>query len=208
MNQSFNHNILKKAVTQLPSYEPPPEVWSGIDDELNLQKGIKQLPNHQPADLVWQVIEANLTKSTSRTYSDSYRKGGTRQRFFWIKRLSIAASLLFLIGISWWGIRNIAPQNQLSYSQETIDVQLLIEDWEEDSEALAQIEAICQIKNYACMAIEFQALEQELKELNEAKLDLKQAIDAFGKDTQLIAKLSKVELERTTVLKKMIANIL
>jgi len=179
MNQEINHPILKKAVTRLPTYQPPDEIWLALDKELNLQKGLQQLPEHQPSELVWETIG-----------------------------LSIAASFLLLIGITWWRLNQIGMTQQFQYAQETIDVQLLEADWDEDGEALAQIEAICKAKAYTCALPEFQELEQELAELNEAKSDLKQAIDNFGKDTQLIAKLSEVELERTTVLKKMIANIL
>ncbi len=203
MNQETNPIILKKTVTQLPIYEPPNEVWSVIANELDLQKKLQTLPNHPPKEFVWETIEMNLAKSASRTQSS-----GSTQRIFLVKRLGIAASILFMLGISWWIMTDAFTQNKFQYTQETINAQLLVADWDEDGEALTQIKAICEVKNYACTAPEFQQLEQELNELNEAKSDLKQAIDDFGKDTQLIAKLSEVELERTVVLKKMIANIL
>ena len=202
MNQEFNHTILKKAITRLPIYEPPAKIWQGIDNELTLQNELKQLPNHQPPALVWKNIESNLSKSASRTWSS-----GSTKRILWIKRLSIAAAILLIFGVGWWQL-NPSNATQLSYAQEKINPQLLIADWDEDTEVLTQIEAICQIKNYVCTAPEFQQLEQELQELDEAKLDLKQAIDNFGKDTQLIAQLSEVELERTAILKKMMVNIL
>ena len=203
MNQETNHTILKKAVTRLPMHQPPDEIWSAIDNALNLQKGIQQLPQHQPAEFIWQTIEVDLAKSVSSTQNSRSSK-----RLFLLKKISIAASLLLLIGMSWWNLNKHANLNQFHYSQELIDPQLLVADWDEDAEVFTQIEAICQTNNYACTAPEFQQLEQELQELNAAKSDLKQAIDDFGKDTQLIAKLSEVELERTVILKKMIANIL
>lgn len=203
MNQETNHTILKKAVTRLPTHQPPDAIWSAIENELDLQKGLQQLPTHQPAELVWQHIEGNLGKNTSIGTSS-----GSTRRLFWIKKISLAASFLLFFGMSWWGINQFSNSNQFHYTQEIINPQLLIADWDEDAEVLTQIEAICQTKNYACTAMEFQQLEQELQELNEAKSDLKQAIDDFGKDTQLIAQLSEVELERTVILKKMIANIL
>lgn len=198
MNQDINHRTLKKAVTQLPTHQPPDAIWLAMDKELNLRKGVRQLPEHQPPTLVWEGIEANLVKNT----------GSVKSRLFWLKRLSIAASFLLLIGASWWISNQRTTAESFQYAQETIDLQLLEADWDEDEEALAQIEAICKAKTYTCALPEFQQLEQELEELNEAKLDLKQAIDDFGKDTQLIAQLSEVELERTTILKKMMANIL
>ena len=198
MNQDINHKTLKKAVTQLPTYPPPDEIWLAMDKELNLQKGIGQLPEHEPPKLVWESIEANLVKHAE----------SAKPRLFWRKRWSIAASFLLLIGASWWVMNQAKTTESFQYAQETIDVQLLEADWDEDGEALAQIEAICKAKAYTCALPEFQQLEQELEELNEAKSDLKQAIEDFGKDTQLIAQLSEVELERTTILKKMMANIL
>jgi len=207
MNKELNHTILKKAITRLPIYEPPDKIWQGIDNELTLQNELKQLPNHQPPALVWQKIESNLAESASRTQSSGSTNTGNIFNIRWIKRLSIAAAVLLIFGVGWW---QLTPSNatQLSYTQEKINPQLLIADWDEDTEALTQIEAICEIKSYVCKAPKFQQLEQELQELDEAKLDLKQAIENFGKDTQLIAQLSEVELERTAILKKMMANIL
>ena len=167
-------------------------------EELNLQKGIGQLPEHEPPKLVWESIEVNLVKHAENA----------KPRLFWRKRWSTAASFLLLIGASWWAMNQAKTTESFQYAQETIDVQLLEADWDEDGEALAQIEAICKAKAYTCALPEFRQLEQELEELNEAKSDLKQAIEDFGKDTQLIAQLSEVELERTTILKKMMANIL
>lgn len=207
MNKETNPIILKKAVTRLPVYEPPNEVWSAIASELDLQKGLQRLPNHQPKEFVWEAIEANLVKNTSASINIKPNANKT-SRIFWIKKLSIAASILFILSTSWWIKKDVFTQDKFQYTQETINAQLLVADWDEDGEALTQIKAICEDKNYACTAPEFQQLRQELEELNEAKLDLKQAIDNFGKDIQLIAKLSEVELERTVVLKKMIANIL
>ena len=100
---------------------------------------------------------------------------------------------------------NVAP---LSYAVETVDEQLFEADWDEDENLFEEINVICQTKTYSCTVPEFQILEKELQELNEAKSDLKQAINSFGKDTELISQLSEIELERTTVLKKMIATIL
>lgn len=207
MNKETNHIILKKVVTQLPIYKPPNELWSAIDNELDLHKRLQALQNHQPKEFVWKAIETNLVKDISSSITINTNTNKT-SRTFLVKRLSIAASILFILGISWWIMTDIFTQNKFQYTQETIDRQLLLADWDEDGEVLTQIKAICENKNYACTAPEFQQLEQELNELNEAKSDLKQAIDDFGKDTQLIAKLSEIELERTVVLKKMIANIL
>ena len=76
MNQDINHNTLKNAVTQLPTYPPPDEIWLAMDKELNLQKGIGQLPEHEPPKLVWESIEANLVKNAE----------STKPRLFWRKK--------------------------------------------------------------------------------------------------------------------------
>ena len=211
MNQEFKHTTLKKAITRLPIYEPPDQIWQGIENELTLQNKLKKLPNRQPPALLWRKIEANLVESVSIPIAIGANSGstntGSTSNIRWIKRLSIAAAVLLIFGGGWWEL-NPSNVTQLSYAQEKINPQLLIADWDEDMDALNQIEAICQTKNYICTAPEFLELEQELQELNEAKLDLKQAIDNFGKDMQLIVQLSEVELERTAILKKMMANIL
>ncbi len=193
MNTELNKNILKQAITRLPEYQPPNEIWAAIDTNLDFKEKLDALPEYTPAVEVWEKINHQLLTKKTTAFS--------------LKKWAIAATVLLCLSITfWWYIRpTTAP---LQYAIENIDQQLFEVDWDEDESLFEEISAICQTKNYSCTIPEFQLLEKELQELNEAKSDLKQAINSFGKDIELISQLSEIELERTAVLKKMIATIM
>jgi len=193
MDKELNKNNLKKAITRLSTYEPPKNVWRAIDNELNLQKNIKALPQYTPNDELWENINQQLPAKRTSIFS--------------IKKWAIAATILFCVGVNFWWYQQ-TNTTSLSYALETVEQQLLAADWDDDELLFDEINTICQTKTYSCTIPEFQLLKTELKELNDAKSDLKQAINSFGKDTDLIHQLSEIELERTIILKKMIATIL
>lgn len=184
----------KNIRTQLSTYEPPPSVWAEIDNTLTLREGLQSLPTYQPPEVIWENLNADLPVASPK--------------IFWWKKLSIAAGILFLIGMFWWYKLAAVTEPIVHYTEELIDHQLLVPDWDEDDSILLQIEEICRTQNYACKETEFSVLAEELQELNAAKSSLKEAISSYGKDTELITQLAKIELERTAVLNKMIANIL
>lgn len=193
MNTESNKNNLKKAITRLPNYEPPDTIWGAINSELNIKKQIHSLPKYSPTDTIWENINQQLPTKKASIFS--------------LKKWAIAATIIFCLGINLW-LYNRPTTAPLRYAVENINHQLLEADWDEDEGLFEEINAICQTKIYSCTIPEFQSLEAELQELDEAKSDLKQAINSFGKDTELISQLSEIELERTMVLKKMIATIL
>lgn len=194
MKEKSANSALTMALQSLPKYEPSAEIWATLEKELDLHKGIQSLPTHTPSKEVWETIEQHLNP---KSYS-----------VFWLKRLSIAAAILLLVG-SYLIFSNSSERlEQFTYQQEEIDLNLLVPDWEEDAEVVSQIEKRCASQQYLCTALEFQSLQQELVELENAKMELKTAIDNYGKDIELIAQLSEIELERTHVLKKMVAQIL
>ena len=194
MNNKQEDINLKKAITRLPSYEPPASSWENIQQGIALQEGVQQLPTYTPPETIWDNIETNLPVTSPKV------------KVAWSIKWAVAAAILLLFGTTWW-INSLPTKSaEFRYSMEVIDAQLLQEDWDDDT-VLAEIEAICEVKRFTCLDEQFQHLEQELTELNEAKSQLKIAIADYGKDTELIAQLSAVELERTTVLKKMIATV-
>jgi len=186
-------NNLAKAIKQLPSYKPREEVWDSIERQLVLQRGIRRLPTYNPTEEIWQKIEVALPAK--------------RFNIRW-KLFSIAATILLVIGWNWWSYLAGQTVSNISYAEEVINPQLLVKDWEEEEVILNQIEAYCQIQKSACIDQEFKDLEMELQELTAAKTVLEEAINNYGKDLEIIAQLSKIELERTVLLKKMMSNIL
>lgn len=193
MGQQTSNSILKKALNQLPNHEPSDAIWSTLEKELDGQSKLQTLPTYEPSDGLWAAIETDLPTK--------------RSSIFWLKRISLAASVLLILGVFYTKF-TATTTVQISYHQEEIKEHLLLNDWEEDGDVVAEIEAICSAQKYLCSAADFQSLQEELTELEMAKSELKTALDNYGKDIALIAQLSEIELERTSVLKKIMAQLL
>lgn len=203
--QEKNKHILKDAIQKLPQYEPQPLVWLAIDAELEvaekenvLQEAIYELPTYSPADSLWGNIEGELDAHV--------KKSG---KVLWLKRISAtAAAIAFLI------LGNLALQQNpdgeritISYSQEVFESVTIKQDWDDDDDAFQMVMAFCETKNIVCELPEFVDLKTELEELNEAREALKTALDHYGTDAELVAQLTRIEHDRSGVLKKMIARI-
>jgi hypothetical protein len=83
----------------------------------------------------------------------------------------------------------------------------LKQDWDEDEDAFDMVLAFCKTENIVCELPEFVTLKSELEELNNAREELKQALDHYGADAELVAQLTRIEHDRSDVLKKLIAKI-
>jgi hypothetical protein len=203
--QEKNKHILQEAIQKLPLYEPEALVWLAIDAELDvfekendLQNAINELPVYSPSPSLWENIEGEL--------DTDFIKAG---RLVWLKRISsVAAAIAFLI-IGNLMLKQNSDQEKIIffYSQETVDTDIIKQDWDEDDDAFKMVLAFCETKNIVCEMPEFIVLKSELEELNEAREELKKALDSYGTDAGLVAQLTRIEHDRSDVLKKMIAKI-
>jgi hypothetical protein len=203
--QEKNKHILQKAIQELPQYEPEALVWLAIDGELeviekedNLQNAINELPTYNPSDSLWENIDAELEADI--------KKAG---RVVWLKRISsVAAVIVFLIVGNFIFNQNNSQENiTISYSQEVVEDDFLKQDWDEDDDAFEMVMAYCKTENIVCELPEFIVLKTELEDLNNAREELKNALDHYGTDAELIAQLTRIEHDRSDVLKQMIAKI-
>jgi hypothetical protein len=206
-----NKHILRDALKNLPEHEPQDSLWDFIQDDLDyehsdkrLKEGLQALPSYDPPDLVWENIESNLGHQVSNTSKVVVMK--PRRRW-----LSIAAAVATLLVAGWWSIGNIGntlSDDGLAYSTEIREDNLLKEDWNDDESAFEDLMAMCQLKVNVCKTPDFQKLQMELDELNEAKEALNHAIGKFGTDPNLISQIKVLEIDRTEIMKKMIEKLI
>lgn len=197
---------LETAIETLPEYEPPQKVWNKIEDDLmaeeseaTLQTAIQSLPEYEPTDSLWDSIEAALPKEKPQGKIVVFRT--------W-KRFAAAAAMVGVVLTATWGFFNYqATANNYAYSQELIDEQTLSVEWEADEQDFQTILAVCLERKYVCEQPKFLDLKSELQELNEAKDELKTVLERYGKDPKLIQQLTKIEHQRSDVLKKMVVLI-
>ncbi len=196
---------LKRAIAALPSYEAPLLIWNNIElsleedqKDLLVQEAIPRLAHYEPAGLIWENIENKLAHST-KTKIVSLAN--------WRQWTSVAAGLLILLtlGYTLWP----ANQSTASYSAytEPMDQYLLEADWDADEATFAQVVKMYDDYSKTFEDAESRGLKAELQELNEARKELKTAINLYGNDHELIRQLAALERDRTQVIKKMAFKI-
>lgn len=198
------HNLL-----ELPLHNPPVSVWENISLDLesvqsasNSAKFLRRLTEYDPPESVW----ANISKALDQG------QGAKIVPMTWRKPLSVAASLAVLIS-AYWFLGNktetgFQPNVTLNYTTELVDDLLLTKDWNEDDADFERFHELCSVKKYICQHPEFQMLQQEFEELSGAVQELEEAVGAYGTDPSLIGQIKEIELERTTVFKKMMVMLI
>lgn len=196
---------LKRAIAALPSYEAPLLIWNSIElsleedqKDLLIQEAIPRLANYEPTSLVWENIDNKLGQST-KTRIVSFAN--------WRQLGSIAAGLLVLLtlGYTLWPT-NQTTANYSAYT-EPMDQYLLEADWDADEATFAQVVKMHEDYSKTFDDAESKGLKAELQELNEARKELKTAINLYGNDHELIRQLAALERDRTQVIKKMAFKI-
>jgi hypothetical protein len=181
---------------QLPEYEPSDNIWNNIEAKLNddiLQKAIQQMPEYEPQPMVWESIEAQLyQKKTVKLFS--------------FKSMSIAASVLLILGIGLYVFKN-RENVAIQYSEQAMNSDLLIQSSDDSSADYEMITAFCREQNYVCENPEFKNLKTELDELQTASVELKEAMGQYNTDADLMAQLADIEHQKSEILKKMADQI-
>ena len=200
MNE-LNKDNLKSALSRLPQYEPPDSVWQGINTRLPLA----QLPTHDAPDFVWNNIETQL--STPQNQNPTLKilnilRGGN----FYKIAVAASISLLMIIGFWFYKMKSI-DSAAVIISIEVVDNQLLKQDFDSDSESFAMVEEFCKTALPVCEQPDFKNLKSELDELNAAHERLKNAIGDYAANPDLIDELTKIENERSTILRQLVEKI-
>lgn len=217
MNE-LNHHMLKAALQKLPSYQPKGRLWDAIDMELtaaehdaNLQIGLSRLPQHQAPDAIWQDIESALDKDQQSAVEhvstpEKYKKA----KVFSITRWAAAAGIFLTFAAGAWLLKDTFAEREIvsvSYSEEQAVASFLTVNWEEDEDAFAVVDELCRMNANLCNQEDFKILTEELTELNEAREQIKAAMEQYGNDPELIAQLTTVEHDRTDLLKDIIKRM-
>ena len=210
-----NLDTLRRAIAELPVYDPRPTLWNQIEEELGqsvgqtpMQSAIADLPQYSPPDAIWDQIDAELAQ-------DEQQRGKIR-RIRRLRAYAAAAAIALLVTAGTFIWRNAADsgtfKEEITYSEEeapssSVATTYLDIDWEEGEDAFAMIDDYCKTAHYICDQPDFKIMQTELETLNAARETLKSAIDNYGNDAELIAQLVEIEYERTDLLKKMVAKI-
>jgi hypothetical protein len=223
--KELNQDTLKKALEQLPTYEPATTVWSAIDMQLQISGLKNDLNQYAPPFFIWDSLEKQLELDNSELkiknleLSTAFNSELNRELNTSIKPLKKQGLLRQLNLRKWAMAATIAgmvftvftvlkPKNteggDFKYSTETVDNQLIKNDWNDSEADFKMVEDFCQQQITACETPVFKTLKHELDELNTAREDIKNAIGDFNSNADLIMQLRDIEQQRATVLKQIV----
>ncbi|MEM6699960.1 MAG: hypothetical protein AAF806_05365 [Bacteroidota bacterium] len=188
----MNEQELKNAIRALPKYEAPEQVWQGIAGDLELQNAITKLPNYSPKAGVWERIEQELPAKRVRLLPKRWMSAA-------------AAITVLLVATFWWQATQSRPDIVALEGTEIDRSDLLLADWNEDEDAFEMMKSLCERHPFLCENDNFQNLENELMELEEAKIAVSSTMKKYGQQARLVHQIKQIEQERSEVLKEMIA---
>jgi 6-pyruvoyl-tetrahydropterin synthase len=190
---------MKEVLKNLSTYEPPHKVWEAIESRLPLL----EMPLYEPPMDIWNSIENQLVEPENRPFPINNYPFILRgvKNIYW---LALAASIALFIAVSMTLYFNKKQEITVAITTETLDNKLLNQDWQEADKDFALVEEFCKTVVQPCEEPEFKNLKNELEELNKAREDLKNALNTYNSDADMVAQLSKLENERSDILKKMI----
>lgn len=204
-NQEKNRATLRRAIDALPEKKAPQESWNTISYRLSEEQQFaqlsvvaRQMPMLSAPDGVWATIEEELTRPAAPP-TLSLRP---RQWLGW------AAAIALALAAAWyaWPTQPAATVTVSVASQEA-DPTLLTTDWDADEAAFAQVSALYRKHQQVFSSPTGRDWLAELQELNDARSELKAAIQTYGRDAVLLNQLADIERERSAILKKMAQHI-
>lgn len=203
--RELNRNTLERAIGGLRSYVPEEQTWLAIEAQLEeaeqdraLRIATHSLPLHTPPPLVWENISSAL---------EAQSKPEAKVRKLWQHpAMAVAAAVFGVILVAgWWlYLREDAGTQIVMHSTEVLDISGFEGDWDDDEEAIAMVVSMV---DKSPNNENLHSLKTELEELNDAKAMLKDKMNEYGKDAELIRRLSKIERERSKIVKQMAAEI-
>ena len=210
MQEEINKTTLDRALQQLPSHEAPAWLWADIVSKLeegesadHLKATIRELPRYVPPAKVWTGIEAELNNNQD----SGINKPSSFLRIL-IGRYAAAAAIGLLV-LAYIGNRLLDQNPDIKViiveSEEIVPSFPEIADWNEDNALFVEV-----MEKFASHPLikersEFKTLQEELKELDDAKSEIEYMIDNYGTDPDLVRQIGEIERERSEVLKEMVA---
>lgn len=206
MIEERNKETLARAIAALPEQSAPNSIWASIDADLleleqfdQITTAAKKLPSRVAPAGAWQNITADLDNPLSAKIRSLLSRSNRR----WV------AAAAFILLTAGWLIQEFTftPDLPVTVYQEGEDASLLVSDWDTQEELIAEVISLYRARLASGQLHSDREWLAELLELNEARDELKHAMDRLGRDAQMIHQLASIERERASILKKMAQQI-
>jgi hypothetical protein len=183
---------------QLIEITPPEFIWDNIDNELNFHEKCIKLNQYDPPQKVWENIDNHLSIK---------KLTGVKRRVFKLMISSMAAAAIFILGFFIFTTLNSKNKN-FNYTEEWMEI-TEVPQWEEDEiEVTKVLTLICNENPRACKSPEFKHMNDELRYLDQSKQAILNQMSKYEKNIEFEKMLMKIELQRTSLIKEMIAKTL
>jgi hypothetical protein len=199
MELEQNKAALKKAILALPSYQPPEGLWGDIEKQLDdasaLDAAIEKLPDYHPPAQVWENIRQELEEPAPKP----------RLRIMSSLFLPRAAAVALIIIAAGLGLLLFDRDEavNVNYAETTVIEKQIQVDYQEDEPMIQMVSQAFEESPVARQQDNYDRLRAELEELDQAKQDILDMMDAYGEDPQMIKQLADIERSRTDVVMKM-----
>jgi len=194
-----NHLQSKTTSTKLlrlTNYDPPESIWGNIDEKLSQKEKLSSLKEYSPPENIWNNIDQDLS---AKKISNN-----KKQIVSWMKLSSVAAAIFILGYFIFITVNN--SKNNFSYSEEWLEL-TDVQNWNEEENSIDYVlNLMCNENPKACKSAEFLEMDEELKFLDQAKQAILQQLNKYDTNTKLEILLTEIELERTSLIKEMIAK--
>ena len=196
-----NNTTLQRAIQKLPSYEAPSFIWEEVDAQLTAEEqltaAIEQLPSYEAPSVVWESIEEELEQGTRIISFNRTR---------W---MAIAAAIAVLLVATFWLIptENSNTIVSTSITTETINQELLEDDWTEDEDLVQMVVERFSKSRVAKTYQFYEELLIEFNELSTAMQEVKEMIALNGKAVDIVIQIRDIERDRDEIVKQM-ANLI
>ncbi len=195
-----NRNILLRALKNLPDYTPQDNVWEGVATKLENEQIsglVGRMSTFEPPESIWDNIDKELT---SRQAIHS-KKG----LYLWMKWISATAAT-FVLGYFLF-FAGKTGNTKLHYSVEYIKTNNIQQWFADDLEFEQALALVCNEKPKICESPEFKNMEKKLDFLNQSKQQIVKQLSKYDNDSDMEIMLTKIELERTSLINQMIAKV-
>ena len=200
--QEYNRNTLKEALSRLPEHQPPDNLWARIESGLEveeqeevLQNALEELPAYSPPPSVWENIEKGLERQ---------EKTPRLRRLRWVAAASVAVLVAWSIAYLSGGTQ---PRAVYSYGTEKANPGMLANNWDADEEAMNAVVEAFSRDPLAKRQQQYGRLLDEWQELEEARAEIKEIMELYGKDARLARQMGEIERERSKLAKAMAMTI-
>lgn len=202
-NREHNRKTLEEALGRLPSCRPPEGLWGRIESELvreeneePLRSALEQLPAYSPPSSVWEAVEAGLERE------------GRPPRIRRLAWLAAAASVAALVA---WVVFYLSAEPGIKpvYTYETEEAApgMFANNWDADEAALRAVVEQFSRDPWAKTHNQHGRMLEDWQELEEARAEVKEIMELYGKDARLVRQMGEIERERSRLVKAMATGI-